>query len=161
IESIAWSPDSRCVASSAGDGTVRVWEAFTGNTLLTYHSLDPSPYMRAAVWSPDGRSIASSCLEGKVQVWEATSARRLATLPGDFTPLSGLPDGPRLAMIQNDQAEVGDVASARLVLTHQSQPVFRGAIAWSPDGARIATAFGEDVGQYEKQPIVTSVLDNY
>lgn len=152
IQSIAWSPDSTRIASSALDGAVRVWDASTGSTLLTYYSHDPTPYMKAAVWSPDARYIASSCLEGRVQVWEATSGQRVALLggvDGDDTPLAWSPDSARLALI-DDLAQVWEVAPARLLLTHQSQPVQEGAIAWSPDGTRLATVVDQD----NQQPAV-------
>jgi hypothetical protein len=36
VESVAWSPDGRRIASAGDDTTVLVWEPTTGNTLLTY-----------------------------------------------------------------------------------------------------------------------------
>ncbi|MGZ3646983.1 MAG: hypothetical protein ACXWPS_14820 [Ktedonobacteraceae bacterium] len=73
IDSISWSPDSSQIASSSEDGTVQVWDAFTGDTITTYRghiSNDvPYPVLRVA-WSPVGNRIASSGVDETVQVWE-------------------------------------------------------------------------------------------
>jgi len=73
IDSISWSPDSSQIASSSEDGTVQVWDAFTGDNITTYrgHISNDVPYavLRVA-WSPDGNRIASSGVDETVQVWE-------------------------------------------------------------------------------------------
>jgi WD40 repeat protein len=73
IDSIAWSPDSSHIASSSEDGTVQVWEAYTGDNMTTYrghiHNDVPYAVLRVA-WSPDGKRIASSGTDETLQVWE-------------------------------------------------------------------------------------------
>jgi WD40 repeat protein len=73
IDSISWSPDSSKIASSSEDGTVQVWDAFTGDTITTYrgHINNNVPFavLRVA-WSPIGNRIASSGVDETVQVWE-------------------------------------------------------------------------------------------
>jgi WD40 repeat protein len=73
IDSISWSPDSTQIASSSEDGTVQVWNAFTGDNITTYRghiSNDvPYPVLRVA-WSPIGDRIASTGFDETVQVWE-------------------------------------------------------------------------------------------
>ncbi len=73
IDSISWSPDGSQIASSSEDGTVQVWNAFTGDNITTYlgHISHDVPYavLRVA-WSPIGNRIASSGVDETVQVWE-------------------------------------------------------------------------------------------
>ena len=73
IDSISWSPDSSQIASSSEDGTVQVWNAFTGDNITTYrgHITNDVPYpvLRVA-WSPIGDRIASTGTDETVQVWE-------------------------------------------------------------------------------------------
>ncbi len=81
LNTVAWSPDGRLIASGGEVGTVtgnvyigtrgtrdvnmHVWEAATGNTHAIYESLP----VNALVWSPDGTRIATACSNGVSQVW--------------------------------------------------------------------------------------------
>ena len=66
MEVVAWSPDSRTIATGSTDGTVRVWK---GDTVPeTYHS--GSSAILNIAWSPDGKSIAAGDLDGNMWVWQ-------------------------------------------------------------------------------------------
>lgn len=66
VEVVAWSPDSRTIATGSTDGTVRVW--YADRSPRTYHS-DSSAVLTIA-WSPDGKSIATGNLDGSIWVWQ-------------------------------------------------------------------------------------------
>ncbi len=36
VLAVAWAPDGRCLASGGSDQTMQIWDALTGETLLTY-----------------------------------------------------------------------------------------------------------------------------
>jgi HEAT repeat protein len=69
IESVAWSPDGKRIASGSADNTVQVWDATTGSQLLTYRG--HTNRVESVAWSPDGTRIASGNADTTVQVWEA------------------------------------------------------------------------------------------
>jgi WD40 repeat protein len=86
VWSLAWSPDSRYLASVSGNtnhmrdlieirtsvseyDTVQVWEAATGRHLQTY--LAHTHQVRGVAWSPNGVHIASASLDGTIHVWNA------------------------------------------------------------------------------------------
>lgn len=100
IAAVAWSPEGTRLASSASVG-VRVWEARTGQTLLTYPH--PSVYRGPVAWSPDGRRLASLAFKEYahvVQVWNPDTGETSSSYTGHtryiFT-LAWSPDGRYIA----------------------------------------------------------------
>ncbi len=68
VYSIAWSPNSKRIASGGGDGTFQIWDAITGNTLFT--DRNRSTAVRAVAWSPDGLYLACTSYDKTVDVWQ-------------------------------------------------------------------------------------------
>jgi len=109
---VAWSPDGRRIASGSDDGTVQVWDALTGHRLLTYTGHRASVY--AMAWSPHGGRIASC---------------------GGASPGSE----------QGEAVQVWEGKTGRLLLTYpghavKGKPGYIHSVAWSPDGALIASS---------------------
>jgi hypothetical protein len=68
VESVAWSPDGTCLASTSQDGTVLVRAGpTTGNTAVTYYKHTNA--VDSVAWSPDGTRLASASEDDTVQVW--------------------------------------------------------------------------------------------
>ena len=68
--SVAYSPDSRRLATGSFDGTITIWEARSGDNLLTF-SAGAMPVVSLA-FSPDGLRLASAGGDGKITIWDAT-----------------------------------------------------------------------------------------
>ena len=66
VESVAFSPDSLRLVSSADDKTVRVWDATSWQPILGH---DDVAY---AEFSDDGRYIESGSRDKTVRRWDAT-----------------------------------------------------------------------------------------
>ena len=76
VNKVAWSPDSKRIASASGyypsgttDNTVQVWDATTGDHAYIYNG--HSGPVTGVTWSPDGKYLASSSADKTVQVWQA------------------------------------------------------------------------------------------
>jgi WD40 repeat protein/DNA-binding XRE family transcriptional regulator len=176
VLAVAWSPDAPSsspgcdsrIASAGGDGTVQIWNAGTGQHILTYRGhahkgilsktkFVPTIYNLA--WSPDGQCIASAGDGKSVHVWDANKGAtnfkytgHSGLLPNVYA-LEWSPDGTRIASgcssIGRDKTiHVWDVKTGKTILhldTHAGlSPSFSVlALAWSPDGTRIASTFGD------------------
>ncbi|HEV2653767.1 MAG TPA: protein kinase, partial [Ktedonobacteraceae bacterium] len=166
VKSVAWSPDSRRIASAAADSdeTVQVWDALNGGNELTYPghkqeklppSLKKNP-VKVALWSPDGAYIASGDEVGKVRVWYAKTGRDLPASPysGHEKPVRTLAwsHGGRFIASGGEDTQVqlwnAQTSQRELSFTLHKSPVF--GVAWSRDDRYIASASGD------KNPLLTT-----
>jgi WD40 repeat protein len=151
VNTVAWSPDGTRLASGSNDGTVRVWDANTGATLVIYQH--HTNEVLSLSWSPDGRRIVSGSLDGTAQVWDAQSGKLLVVTKGgpevsqteQVLSVAWSSDTSRIASLEVD-ANTGilDIWDALTGARFSSYPVSQQALAlaWSPDGKRIALAGG-------------------
>ncbi len=164
IRAIRWSPDGGLLASGGGsplemeeaeahDFRIQVWKAGTGKPLVSYDG--HSEVVRAVAWSPDSSRLASASHDGTVQVWEVTTGQPLLIYrghSGDVLGVAWAPDGKRLASTGTDKiVQVWEAETGRCLLTYRGHtadvwmkslgayPSAVWAVAWSPDGTKIAS----------------------
>ncbi len=100
---VAWSPDGKRLASAAGDRSVMVWDAETGQNIWTMRG--HTAYVDAVVWSPDGTRLASAGYDNSVRIWDPRTGEEALVLRGDsarFLDVSWHPDGAQLAAASDD-----------------------------------------------------------
>jgi WD40 repeat protein len=99
VYSVAWSPDSKWLASGGNDRRVIIWNAATGEQHITL--LGHTNKVFTLAWSPNGKRLASGGSDGRLIVWDPNIGQPIMELSGHFNPLYGLAwdvDSSRLAV---------------------------------------------------------------
>ena len=71
VSGCAWSPDGRRVLSASGDQSLKIWDAVSGDCLLTLAG-HPS-YVEGCAWSPDGRQVMACFADGSISLFDAAT----------------------------------------------------------------------------------------
>lgn len=148
-----FSPDGSVLVAGTRDGAIRLWETATGRLIRRTRGVD---WPGSVAFSPDGRWVALGTEYGAPVVLDATTGlevlgrSRAGTGPGpDETvwSVAFAPDGGLIVTGGGDgTARVLEFPGGREVRSVRhgtTGPVV--AVAFSPDGARFATADGQSV----------------
>ena len=166
VVALAWSPDGTWIASAGGDGTVRVWEAETGESLLTYrghthllNKINLQATIYTVAWAPDGRRIVSAGDGPTVHVWDAATGQTLTRYQGHSGLLANVyavawsPDGKSITSACSSigwdkTVHIWDPSTGQTRSRYDAHygwvPNFSVlSMAWSPDGTRVAATCGD------------------
>jgi WD40 repeat protein/serine/threonine protein kinase len=138
---IAWSPDSKTIATARSDGTLILLDAESGQVVRSFagHTLD----VKRVAFSPDGRFLASTSYDTTLRIWSVESGEqyRLFDERGQtFNGVAFSPDSRRVASAGTSAVRVWDLASGEPEAVRLGHADVLNTLVFTPDGKRIVTA---------------------
>jgi WD40 repeat protein len=166
MQDVFWSPDGSRIVTTSWDMRAQVWDAGTGQELVTFLGHVGEPQNRfhgrdtlfGGGWSPDGSRIATTGGYGLVRIWDSSTGDELLHFQPttDYGPLANWsPDGSKIATCSIPQVlQIWDAANGEPILggyvNNTADLSFGDSMdlciggSWSPKGDRILTAvYGE------------------
>ncbi|MBI4750656.1 MAG: metallophosphoesterase [Acidobacteria bacterium] len=158
INSLAWSPDGKTIATAGNDCTIWLWDVMTGNMkqILEGHM----DWVMSVSWSPDGKWLASGGNDGKVKVWEVENGQvrhELEGHSGSVWSVSWSSEGKWLASGGSDgKVRVWEVETGKERQALEGHTASVWSVGWSPDGKWLAS--GGDDGKVKVWEVMTGKI---
>ncbi len=141
VNSVAFSPDLRTLASASQDRTIKLWAVDTRQLKATLQGHGDA--VLAVAFSPDGKTLASAGADQTVRLWDVSRGQELKRLDGHEGQVEAVAFAPKEATV----ASGGQDGTVRLwgaftglqkaVCQEQSESI--GTLAYSPDGHTLVT----------------------
>ncbi|MFB2921618.1 protein kinase domain-containing protein [Aerosakkonema funiforme] len=141
VWSVAFSPDSKTLASGSRDKTIKLWDLQTGKQIRTLWG--HSNWVWSVAFSPDGKTLVSGSGDKTLKVWQIPSGKIIRTLEGHSGPIYAIafsPDGRTIASGSGDKTlKIWDCSSNEAIHTLTRHLFWVRCIAISPDGQTLAS----------------------
>ena len=149
VWSLAFSPDSKTLASGSGDASIYLWDPATGKQIsrLDGHK----HWVRSVAFSPDGKTLASGSEDKSVRLWDPVTGKPIRQFDGHDHGVRNVAfsrDGKMLASLSEHTLLLWEPTTGKAIPHKVGKLAFDGlSMALSPDGKTVAMGGGH--GSFE------------
>ncbi len=134
---MVFAPGKRLLATSAGEGTISLWDATNGERKLILSGHGPIAF------SPDGKLLATGGRGSTARVWNPLTGEELLVLRTSVSDIEFSRDGLTL-VTGSAQARLWDASTGKELRTFEPSSGYAANVALSPDGTLLATHDWDD-----------------
>jgi WD40 repeat protein len=149
VWSLAFSPDSKTLASGSGDTSIYLWDPATGKQIgrLDGHT----HWVRSVAFAPDCKTLASASQDKTVRLWDLSTGKPIRQFDGHRDGVRSVAfsrDGQILASLSEHGILLWEPATGKLIPHKAGKMAFDGlSLALSPDGKTVMVGGGH--GSFE------------
>jgi WD40 repeat protein len=150
IDSIAFSPDGKTLASGGYDYKITLWDLGTGKKRKTLEGHEGG--IVSIAFSPDGKTLVSGSRDFTIKIWDLVTGKVIYTLNWHTNAVMSVaisPDGKTIASGSYDQTiKLWELVTGKLLATLGETPENRSysinSVAFTPDGQTLASTAQDD-----------------
>ncbi|MBD2203040.1 serine/threonine protein kinase [Calothrix sp. FACHB-1219] len=141
VNSVAFSPDGKTLASGSDDKTIKLWNVETKQEIRTLKG--HLQWIWTVAFSPDGKTLASGGADRNIKLWNISTGEEIRTLKGHKDGIAAVafsPDGNTLATASLDNTiKLWNVSTGAVISTLSGHNKAVSTISFSPDGQTLAS----------------------